>query len=232
MLAGGKRAGERALGVVAAFRRFAGSEIVGSVENGIAREKIDAAVKLRSTRLSDDLKPGAAWAGELGGVRVLVDADFLNGGGRDAGPVRFDAIHDQGDAVGANAVFAQEAREQRDIVLIEDGDTVERVAGDGVGVLVLGGFGGDLRMAVAVLYVDYFGERSDGESYPQRRERFGADGDRGGCLAKAGSSGVQHVFAGREICEGEGTRCIRRGPGRFSACDVHENNFGTEDLGR
>ena len=75
------RAGEVPLEDAALFIRARGREGVPGVETMVAEEKFARAVKLVRARLGDDLDSAPARTRELGGIRVLVDAYFLDSGG-------------------------------------------------------------------------------------------------------------------------------------------------------
>ena len=108
------------------------------VEYGIAKQEVQRAMIGGRSALGDDFQTSAAGTREARGVWVVVDLYFLNGGGSHAGSVGLDAVDDQRDAVGSGGVVVEEAGHGGDVVLIEDRDAVERVAVDGVGVLVFG----------------------------------------------------------------------------------------------
>ena len=97
----------------------------------------------RSSALGDDFQTGAAGAREARGVRVVIDFHFLDGRGSNAGSVGLDAIDHERDPVGSRRIIVKKAGHSRDVILVEDGDAVERVAIDEGGVLVFRTLGTD-----------------------------------------------------------------------------------------
>src|ERR1700736_60267 len=97
----------------------------------------------RRSALGDDFQAGATGARETRGVRVVIDLHFLDGRGSNAGSVGLDAIDHERDPVGSGRIIVKKAGYSRDVVLVEDGDAVERVAIDEVGVLVFRTLGTD-----------------------------------------------------------------------------------------
>ncbi len=86
------------------------------------------------TALGGDFDAGAAGAGESRGIGVLIDFHFLDRRSGDAWAVRFDAVDDKRHAAGGDGVVAEETREQGDVIEIEDGNAVESVTRDAVGI--------------------------------------------------------------------------------------------------
>src|ERR1051326_937941 len=103
--------GERALVVFAMLRRLRHGEGVSGVKDGIAKQEVEGAVKIVRAGFGGDFETRVAGIGEKRGVRVLVDFDFMNAGGRDAGAVSFDAVDDQGDAARGDGIVIEEAGE-------------------------------------------------------------------------------------------------------------------------
>src|SRR3984893_17447513 len=97
----------------------------------------------RKSALGDDFEAGAAGAREARGVRVVIDLHFLDGRGSNAGSVGLDAIDHERDPVGSRRIIVKKAGHTRDVVLVEYGDAVERVAIDDGGVLVFRTLGTD-----------------------------------------------------------------------------------------
>src|SRR5580704_50923 len=76
---------DRALIVLAAFWGLDGGEGIAGVENRIAKHEVKGAVISGRSAFGDDFQPSAAGAREAGGVGIVVDLYFLDGGGSDAG---------------------------------------------------------------------------------------------------------------------------------------------------
>src|ERR1017187_7896636 len=167
----------------------------------------------RCSALGNDFQASAARAREASGVWVVVDLYFLDGGGSNAGPIRFDAVHDERDAVGSSSVVVEEAGHGCNVGLIKDGDAVERVAVDGAGVLVFGTLGADEGCGIS---------GGDGDGFVGNRD---LQDDANGGLTSGGPAyvdasvtetlgvKVEHVVAGYDVVEAERARIVR---GHFS----------------
>src|SRR5260370_42064040 len=81
----------------AGFGRTDGGEIIFGVEDGVANDEVDFAVEAGGAGFGDDFDAAAAGAVVFGGVGVVVGADFLDGGGGDAGAFHVDAVYGEGD---------------------------------------------------------------------------------------------------------------------------------------
>ena len=128
-----ERTAERTFVILAGLVGLLDGEGVGSVKDGVAIKKIYGAMEIGCAGLGGNFQASAARIGEKNGVGILVDADFLNGGGSNAGSVGFDAVDDQRDAVGGGGVVGEEARERGYVVLAKDRDAIKGVAFEGVG---------------------------------------------------------------------------------------------------
>jgi len=94
------RAGDVAVEEAARFRRSGDREAIFCVESGVANEEVSFTVIELRTGLGGDLDASAAWTREFGGVRIVVDADLLDGGRRDADALHLDAVDDEGHTSG------------------------------------------------------------------------------------------------------------------------------------
>lgn len=101
-----------------------------------------------STGLGHDFDTAAAGTAELRGVRVIVDANLGDGGGRHGGRLHLDAVDDDADSAGRDRAGIKERREGTDEILVEDGDRAQvfRLIADGV--FVGGGVNGQGLVAV------------------------------------------------------------------------------------
>jgi hypothetical protein len=133
---------------------------------------------------------------ESRGVGVLIDLHILDGGGGDARAVGLDAIHDQGDAIGADGVVIEKAGEQGDVILIEDRNTVESFAIDIV-------VRGDLMSRVFGVDVDGFVERSDLENQAERGKRLCGEGEISDSVFEADGLNLKTIFTARNIVDME-----------------------------
>ena len=168
---------------------------------------------------------------EARGERVVVDLYLLNGGSRDAGSVGLDAVHHQRDTVGSDGVVVEEARHGGDVVLIEDGNAVERIAIDGGGILVGGIVGADGGRRVS---------GGDGDAFVENRDLHG---DANGTLtltgqayfdagfAEAFSLKVERVVSRSDVIETESARAIRDGLYEQLVIRREERNFRISDGG-
>src|SRR5580704_1542043 len=92
-------AGDGAFIVLPSFGRLDDCKSIRRVEYGIAKQEVQRAMIAGRSALSDYFQTSAAGAGEAGGVWVVVDLDFLNGGWSHAGTIRLNAVHHQCNAV-------------------------------------------------------------------------------------------------------------------------------------
>lgn len=140
----------------------------------VAQDEVGFPMILFAAGLSDDFDTAAARAGELGGVGVVVDFDFLNGGSADACFGGFDAVDNQGDTACCHRACVEEARKRGHVVLAQGGEVVEIGALDADGVEVLGGVCIDL--AGLLLDIDLCAEIGEGK-FERDREGAGFGGD-------------------------------------------------------
>ena len=102
-----------------------GSKGILRVQRRVAEEEVELAVVVVGGGLGDDLHLSAAGPVVLGGVGILVDADFLHGGGGDGGAVGLDAIDDEAGAAGAGCAVVEKGAHGRGVVVVEDGHRLE-----------------------------------------------------------------------------------------------------------
>lgn len=105
----------------------------------------------RCASFGGDFQASPARARKASGVGILIDLYFLDGGRGDAGAVGFDAVDEEGDAASGDGIVGEKAGEQGDVVLVENGDMIEGVAGDVVGIEIFGGIGGGLGLESSAL---------------------------------------------------------------------------------
>ncbi len=158
--------------------------------------------------LGDDFQPRAAGAREARGVWVVVDFYFLNGGGSDAGSVGLNAVDDERDAVGSGGVVVEEAGHGGDVVLIEDGYAVERVAVDGIGVLVFGTLGAHERRGISGGDSDGFVRNRNLQGEADRGLTFVGYGGLDADVTETLGVKVEGVVAGRNVVEAERTGAV------------------------
>ena len=115
-------AGEVAFVDAASFGRANRREVIFRVEDSVAKDEVDFAVEVWRTGLGDDFDAAAAGTGKFRGVGIVIDADFLNGGGGDACALHLDAVDDEGDAAGGAGSGVEEWGQGGDVVLVEDGE--------------------------------------------------------------------------------------------------------------
>lgn len=171
-LVAAERAAQGTFVILPGFGGFLDGEGVCGVEDSVAVKEIDGAMKIRSSGLGSDFKAGASGIGKEYGVRVLIDADFLDSRGSDARTVGFDAVYDERDAVGGCGVVVEEAGKGGDVVLVEDRNAIKSVAFKGVCALVFRGFGADLRSGVGSAHGDGLRLRSKCKSDANKSETF------------------------------------------------------------
>src|SRR5260370_250302 len=104
----------------ARLRRPDTREVVFGVEGCVANDEVRFAVEVGGAGFGDDLNASAPGAVKLRGVRIVIDADFLNGRGGDAYTLHLDAIDDEGSPAGRTGGSVEERGEGCDIVLVED----------------------------------------------------------------------------------------------------------------
>src|SRR5204862_6328469 len=117
------------------------------------------------------------------GIRVLVDLDLLNGRGRNHQIVHFDAVHEEGRAVGPDRTGIEKARHGREDVLVEDRQVFDRARIDARRVEIRCRIRLDLRGRVAD--GDLLTDRCQRERHPYRNWRQAADVETYGRWLKA-----------------------------------------------
>src|SRR6266704_3004812 len=75
-------------------------KIIFGIEVRITKNEIRFTVEVRRAGFRRDLDAPASRTGELGGVRIVVSSDFLNGRGRYAHTFHLDPINDQSNPAG------------------------------------------------------------------------------------------------------------------------------------
>src|ERR1700736_5114587 len=105
----------------ASLGRANGGKVILRVEDGVAEDEVHFAVEVGRAGFGDNFDAAAAGAGELCGVGIVIDADFLNGRGGDAYALHLDPVDDEGDAAGRASGGVEEWGEGCDVVLVEDG---------------------------------------------------------------------------------------------------------------
>ena len=221
-------AGEGAFLVEAALGGLDGGEGVRGVEDGVAEEEVEGAVEFLGAFFGGDFNACTAGAGEESGVGILVDLDVFEGGGGNAGAVDFHAVDDEGDAVGAGGIVGEEAGEGADVIHVEDGEVIEVGAIDGVGGLVVGGFGGELR-GVAGVDGDALLDAGEVEGDFQRQRGAGIESEEG--VVEAIMMDAQAIPGGFGEREGEGAGFRGDGVGDFGVVGGEEGDGGGGDEG-
>ncbi len=159
--------------------------------------------------LGDDFQAGAAGTGKARGVRIVVDLYFLDGGGSDTGSIGLDAVDDECDPVGSGSVVVEEAGHGGDVILIEDRDAVERVAVDGVGVLVFRTLGADEGGRSPGSNGDGFVGNCDLKDDSNGNLRLGVQACVDAGVTETLSVELERVVAGCELIEVERTGGVR-----------------------
>src|SRR6266478_2174566 len=99
-LAVANRTGDRTFVVLPPLGGLNDREGVCSIEDGIAKQKVQGSVIVRRPSFGNDFQASPAGTREARRVRIVVDLYFLNGRRSDARSVGFHAVHDQRDPVG------------------------------------------------------------------------------------------------------------------------------------
>src|SRR6266849_5392453 len=222
---------DRALIVLAALGRLDEGEGVAGIENRVAKQEVERAVIRRRSALGNDFQPSAAGTREARGIRVVVDLYFLNCRGSHARTVGLDAIDDERDAVGSGRIVVQKARHGRDVVLIEDGYAVERVAVDDVRVLVIGALGSDQRHGISGGDRNVFGRNRDLHDDANCSLTLAGQAGVDAGVAESLGMKLESVIAGRDIVEPERAGVVRdRLSNRFTV-GADQRHFSLGDRG-
>src|SRR5258708_410917 len=178
----------------------------------------------RRSALGDDFQAGAAGTREARGVRVVIDLHFLDGRRSNAWSVGLDAIDHERDPVGSRRIIVKKAGHRRDVVLVEDGDAVERVAIDEVGVLVFRTLGTDEGDRNSGGDGDRFAWNRNLQSHAKGRLAPGCQGCVDAGVAEAFGVKLEDVLTGCNVVEMErpgavsgrlGDNFITRGKERY-----------------
>src|SRR3982074_223857 len=165
-------------------------------------------MKGRRSALGDDFQAGPSGAREARGVGVVIDLHFLDGRGSNAGSVGLDAIDHERDPVGSCRIVVKKAGHSRDVVLVEDGDAVERVAVDEVGVLVFRSLGTDDGNRNSGSDGDGFAFNRNLQSHAKGRLAPGCQGCVEAGVAETFGVKLQDVIAGSNVVEMEGPDAV------------------------
>src|SRR6202165_2340251 len=160
-------------------------------------------MKGRRSALGDDFQAGTSRAREARGVGVVIDLHFLDGRGGTAGSVGLDAIDHERDSVGSRRIIVKKAGHSRDVVLVEDGDAVERVAIDEVGVLVFRTLGTDEGDRNSGSDGDRFASNRNLQSHAKGGPAPGCQGCVDAGVAETFGVKLEDVIAGCNVVEME-----------------------------
>jgi hypothetical protein len=95
------------------------------VQMVIAKDEVESSVEGRGAGLGNDIDAAAARARVFGGVRIVIDLDFLDRGGRDSRAAGFYAVHQDGHAAGRHRAGIEKSRHRSDVVLVENRQVIE-----------------------------------------------------------------------------------------------------------
>ena len=110
-------------------------------------------MKIRTPGLGNDLNAASAGARVLGGVRIIINLDFLNRRRRYTCSIRLHPVNDDRHSARRDRAGIEESRHGTDIVLVEDRQIVHRLSRQRCVIAVIGCLGTQFRRVGA--YIDF-----------------------------------------------------------------------------
>ncbi len=117
------------------------SQRILCVQGRVAEVEIEFAVVMVGGGLGDDFHLSAAGPVILGGIGVLVDADFLHSRGGDGGAVGLGTVDNQARAAGSRCTVIEEGAHGTGVVVVKDGQRLQVARRHHGGVVIVLGRG-------------------------------------------------------------------------------------------